>query len=674
MNSLVWYYRIRPFIPRRLQISLRRVLAARKKKGHHAVWPIHYESAKPPENWAGWPGQKKFALVLTHDVDTARGYQRCPDLKRLEEKLGFRSSFNFVPEGYDVARTLREELAASGFEVGVHGLTHDVRLFVQKKRFDQSVPRINAFLKEWHAVGFKAPCMVRNLEWIAELDIQYDSSTFDTDPFEPKPVGVGTIFPFMFCGAQGTRSYVELPYTLPQDHGLFVILKEDGIDIWKRKLAWIADHGGMALLTTHPDYMYFGSGRKGPEDYSAEVYASFLEHIRTEYAGQYWQALPKDVASFWKGLVNGPVLYEDEPGRASAPETGPQKVWIDLDNTPHVPFFVPIIKELESRGIQVLLTARDAFQVCELATQKGLDFKKIGRHWGKRKLMKVIGWLQRSARLLPFAWKNKPVLALSHGSRSQVLTAKLLGLPTVVIADYEHARSAPLAVPDWEICPDVISAAELPSHKVLKYHGLKEDVYVPFFQPNPAILEELGLSDDDLVLTVRPPATEAHYHNPESEAIFSELMSWVLAHPRTKIILLPRNRKQGQSILKENPAWVRTGRVIIPPSAVDGLNLIYFSDLVVSGGGTMNREAAALGVPVYSIFRGPLGEVDRHLVAEGRLIMISSPQEISTKINLAKRSKSFLFEPGERPALNQIVNHIEAILRQTRGKRRRRLF
>ena len=672
MNSLVWYYRIRPLIPRRLQISLRRFLAARKKKGFHAVWPIHYESAKAPKNWAGWPGQKKFALVLTHDVDTARGHHQCPDLKKLEERLGFRSSFNFVPEGYDVSRALRLDLSASGFEVGVHGLTHDARLFVQKKRFDQSVPRINAILKEWNAVGFKAPCMVSNLEWISELDIQYDSSTFDTDPFEPKPVGVGTIFPFMFSNGQGGRSYVELPYTLPQDHGLFVILEEKSIDIWKKKLAWIAANGGMALLTTHPDYMDFGNARKGPEDYSAEIYASFLEHIKTEYSGQYWHALPREVASFWKAMVNGPVLYEDGHAKTPAPKTSPQKVWIDLDNTPHVPFFIPIIKELESRGIQVLLTARDAFQVCELATQKGLDFKKIGRHWGKRKLMKVIGWLQRSARLLPFAWKNRPVLALSHGSRSQVLTAKLLGIPTVVIADYEHARAAPFAVPDWEICPDVISATELPGHKVLKYHGLKEDVYVPFFQPDPAILDELGLNEDDLILTVRPPATEAHYHNPESEAIFSELMSWALAHPGTKVILLPRNKKQGQSLLKENPDWVRSGRVIIPPSAVDGLNLIYFSDLVVSGGGTMNREAAALGIPVYSIFRGPLGEVDRQLEAEGRLVMISSPREIATKINLTKRAKSFLFEAGERPALTQIVNHIETILGETPKKRRRR--
>lgn len=340
----------------------------------------------------------------------------------------------------------------------------------------------------------------------------------------------------------------------------------------------------------------------------------------------------------------------------------PSRIWIDLDNTPHVPFFVPIIRELEAKGFQVLLTARDAFQVCELATQQRLDFKKLGRHWGKNKAMKVMGWLDRSVRLAPYARRQRPDLALSHGSRSQVLAAKLLGVPTVVIADYEHARTAPFAVPDWEICPDVIRMADLPGRRVLKYHGLKEDVYVPFFKPDPSIMRDLGLGSEDLIFTVRPPATEAHYHNPESERLFVDVMSYILARPESKIVLLPRNKKQAQAIIKSHRDWFEAARVKIPNSAVNGLNLIYFSDAVVSGGGTMNREAAALGVPVYSIFRGPLGEVDRRLQAEGRLIMISSAKEIPEKIRLAKRSKPLVFLAGPRPALTQIVAHIEAIL------------
>jgi predicted glycosyltransferase/peptidoglycan/xylan/chitin deacetylase (PgdA/CDA1 family) len=672
MNSLIWYYRIRPFIPRRLQITLRRFLAGQIKHRSRSYWPIRWDAAKAPKDWAGWPQGKKFALVLTHDVDTAIGRDRCRDLKRLEEDRDFRSSFNFVPADYAVPPDLRAELAAAGFEIGIHGLTHDARLFMEKKRFDESAPKINAFLRDWGVVGFNAPCMVSNLEWIAKLEIEYDNSTFDTDPFEPKSEGVATIFPFVFQRGSEGHSYVELPYTLPQDHALFIILREKTINIWKKKLAWIAEKGGMALLNTHPDYMRFKVGKLGLEDYPATFYADFLDHIKENYAGQYWHVLPKQMARFWRSTVNGPILLTDRGSKVPSSTASPKRIWIDLDNTPHVPFFIPIIRELKARGFKVFLTARDAFQVCELADQQRLDYQRIGRHWGKQKAMKVFGWLLRSARLAPFALRTKPSLALSHGSRSQALIANLLGIPTVMIADYEHARSVPFAIPDWEISPDVIPAEELPSSKVLKYQGLKEDVYVPFFEPNPSLLDELGLNDDDLVVTVRPPATEAHYHNPESEVILRELMQWLLTQPLVKIVLLPRDQKQGEILFREHPTWMDSKRVILPARAVDGLNLIFFSDLVISGGGTMNREAAALGIPVYSIFRGPLGEVDRHLVAEGRLTMISSPNEISTKIKLLKRSRSLLFEAGERPALSQIIQHIEMIFCQTGGRKRRR--
>jgi hypothetical protein len=300
MKTLLWYYRIRPWIPRRVQILLRRALAARKIEASRAVWPIRPETAKPPNNWAGWPNKKKFAFVLSHDVDTAAGHDRCRKLEHLEEELGFRSSFNFVPEGYKVSRALRSDLVVSGFEVGVHGLSHDPRLLIQKKRFDSNSPRIKAYLKEWGAVGFNAPSMVSNLDWISSLDVEYDSSTFDTDPFEPISEGAGTIFPFVYCGRYGTHPFVELPYTLPQDHCLFIILKEKNIDTWKKKLAWIAANGGMALLNTHPDYMHFGGGRRGFEEYPAEFYAVFLEHIREAYSGQYWHVLPRELARFWK--------------------------------------------------------------------------------------------------------------------------------------------------------------------------------------------------------------------------------------------------------------------------------------------------------------------------------------------------------------------------------------
>jgi predicted glycosyltransferase len=337
-------------------------------------------------------------------------------------------------------------------------------------------------------------------------------------------------------------------------------------------------------------------------------------------------------------------------------------VWIDLDNTPHVPFFIPIKKELEKRGVRVLLTARNAFQVCELASMNGLVFTTIGHHYGKNILMKLFGWLWRALELAPFALRNKPDLALSHGSRSQVLLANSLGIPTVVITDYEHYKTPPLSRPKWEIVPAVMASAQLPGKNVLKYAGLKEDVYIPLFVPSPGILDELRLDEHDLIVTVRPPAVEAHYHNPESEAIFSRLMDWILSSSDAKIVLLPRNAKQGIAIRKKNGPWFATERVIIPGKALNGLNLLYFSDVVISGGGTMNREAATLGIPVYSIFRGPQGHVDRQLEAEGRLVMIAAPEEIPRKIKLTRRAKSPRFESGHRPALEEIVKHIETIM------------
>jgi len=269
----------------------------RKRVKYAHVWPIDEKAAKPPEGWTGWPDGKKFALVLTHDVETAEGQDNCLKLAKLEKDLGFRSSFNFVPEGYRLFPELRNYLTQNGFEVGVHGLRH-VNLFKSKTTFQESAKQINQYLKDWQSVGFRAPSMYHNLDWIGDLDIQYDSSTFDTDPFEPQPDGVGTIFPFWVSGNHTQKGYIELPYTLPQDHSLFVIMGEKNIDIWKKKLDWIVEHGGMALLITHPDYMNFSERSKSIEKYPAKYYEELLNYIKGKYSGQYWNVLLKDLANF----------------------------------------------------------------------------------------------------------------------------------------------------------------------------------------------------------------------------------------------------------------------------------------------------------------------------------------------------------------------------------------
>jgi glycosyltransferase involved in cell wall biosynthesis/peptidoglycan/xylan/chitin deacetylase (PgdA/CDA1 family) len=266
---------------------------------YSAVWPIDEKAARPPENWQGWLESKKFAFVITHDVETARGLDNCRALMDMEEKYGFRSSFNFVADDYAIPQDLLDEMRRRGFEIGGHGLHHNGNLFQSRNVFDEHTIRINQFLKKHSIVGFRCPSMYHNLDWIHELNIEYDASTFDTDPFEPQPDSAATIFPFWIAGPDGSRGYVELPYTLPQDFLLFILLQEKNIDIWKNKLDWIVRHSGMALFISHPDYMSF-NGANHYEKYPAKYYEDFLKYVRTKYEGQYWHALPKEVAAFWQ--------------------------------------------------------------------------------------------------------------------------------------------------------------------------------------------------------------------------------------------------------------------------------------------------------------------------------------------------------------------------------------
>ena len=299
MNRNSIYYTLKPFIPRQFQIFLRQQRAKYLRKKCTQIWPINPNSGKPSDGWKGWPNGKKFALVLTHDVDTAKGHEKSRQLMAVEKNLGFRSSFNFVPERYNVSPELRHYLNKNGFEVGVHGLKHDGKLYHSKEIFQRRAIRINQYLKEWESVGFRSPAMHHNLDWLHYLDIEYDASTFDTDPFEPQADDVGTIFPFWVKEASAQRGYVELPYTLPQDSTIFVLMKEKTINIWKQKLDWIIEHGGMALMNTHPDYMNFGGNRLDREEYPAEYYEEFLRYIKDKYEGQYWHVLPRDMARFW---------------------------------------------------------------------------------------------------------------------------------------------------------------------------------------------------------------------------------------------------------------------------------------------------------------------------------------------------------------------------------------
>jgi predicted glycosyltransferase len=367
-----------------------------------------------------------------------------------------------------------------------------------------------------------------------------------------------------------------------------------------------------------------------------------------------------------------PHLEAPEVSRAEkAPHRG-QKVWIDLENSPHVPFFRPIIKELEDRGCDVVLTARDCFQVCELADMAGMNYRKIGHHYGKNSLAKVAGLGIRVLQMAPFVLREKPVVSVSHGSRSLLVLSALLGIPSINIADYEHADHRLTTwlgsvKKKWVLTPDVIPPEIFEKHGMLKDHilhypGIKEDVYTPFFLPDSSLKEKLGLQSTDIVVTIRPPATEAHYHNPESEKLLLAVFELVGSHPDVKTVLLPRTPRQEAELRQARPDLFASQRILVPKHAVDGLDLIWYSDVVISGGGTMNREAAALGVPVYSLFRGTMGAVDKHLAETGKLVLLQSERDVREKLNLRHRNRTVSSKPRLRGTLDAVVNHIGAVM------------
>ncbi len=368
--------------------------------------------------------------------------------------------------------------------------------------------------------------------------------------------------------------------------------------------------------------------------------------------------------------IASPEAIEVAPWRprtASPSTIAKGKIWIDLDNSPHVPFFAPIVQALHERGHTTILTARDCFQVHELADRMNLNYRLIGRHFGKNKILKLAGLCWRALQLMPTVATEKPDLAVSHCSRSQLIVSTSLRIPSLAISDYEFSTGSVVIYPTWQMCPEVIPDAALPRgwNRVLRYPGIKEDVYVPRFVPDPRLRSQLRLRENDLVVTLRPPANEAHYHTPKSDELFDAAVEFLSKTPAVKLVAVPRNEKQAASLRQKWPALFSTGRMRIPDRVVDGLNLIWYSDLVVSGGGTMNREAAALGVPVFSVFRGQIGAVDQFLRRKGRLVLLESIEDVHTKISVARRKRPVRPENADRTALRSIVGHIVGILEST---------
>src|SRR5437667_927516 len=308
------------------------------------------------------------------------------------------------------------------------------------------------------------------------------------------------------------------------------------------------------------------------------------------------------------------------------------RIWIDLANSPHVPFFRALIPEFVERGHQVEITARDFAQTVELATKAGMMPHVIGRHGGGTFRGKAGNLIGRAAALRKWARDRGFDLAVSHNSYAQISAAAALGIKTVTLMDYEHQPANHLAfrLASRVIVPRPFPAEELRKYgastrKVRRYDGMKEDVYLADFAPDPRFAEalrKLGVASQDVLVVARPPAREALYHRFENE-LFDDLLTALSARADVKVVLLPRTEPQRADFEAR-----KLTNMIIPREALDGANLIAAADLVISAGGTMNREAAVLGVPAASIYAGKWAAVDEQLRREGRLQRITSKEEI----------------------------------------------
>ena len=310
------------------------------------------------------------------------------------------------------------------------------------------------------------------------------------------------------------------------------------------------------------------------------------------------------------------------------------RIWIDLANSPHVPFFRALVDEFTTRGHAVEITARDFAETVPLAMTAKLNPVVIGAHGGRDLSAKAGNLFQRAWALRAWASSRSFDLAVSHNSYSQILAARGLNLSSVTLMDYEHQPANHLAfrLASKVIVPEAFPADGLSRYgaattKVRRYHGIKEDVYLADFHANPEFklsLQALGVTPEDVLVVVRPPARDALYHRFENE-LFDELLQRLEQTPAVKTILLPRNEAQRATFQSR-----ASQKMLLPPQPLDGANLIAASDLVVSAGGTMNREAAALGVPAATIYAGKWAAIDEALVQAGRLRRIVSRADLES--------------------------------------------
>jgi predicted glycosyltransferase len=330
-----------------------------------------------------------------------------------------------------------------------------------------------------------------------------------------------------------------------------------------------------------------------------------------------------------------------------------RKVWIDLTNSPHVLFFRPILRRLDEAGIESVVTARDFAQTLGLLQRYDIEHTVIGRHGGASVTGKGLGLVRRSGSLLRFGRGKGITQAVSHGSNDLAIAARLLRLHSTVLHDYEGAAGMHrinFRLASKVMTPDVIPYSALAGYglderRYRPYHGIKEQVALADFSADDGVFEELGLDRERPIVVLRPPATMSLYHRGIENTVFDDVLTRLLDSD-VQVVLLPRTAEQAES-------FADAAGVIIPARPVDGPSLVWAADAVVSAGGTMNREAAVLGVPTWTTFAGQLGAVDRELVDEGRMQVLERAEDIV----IAKR------EPHE-PRFEAIADEVtEEILR-----------
>jgi len=314
----------------------------------------------------------------------------------------------------------------------------------------------------------------------------------------------------------------------------------------------------------------------------------------------------------------------------SKARSGGPRLWIDMTNSPHVLVLRPIIDEFRRRGWDVTVTAREFAQTIPLLERFGIEYKLIGRHRGRRLAAKAWGMAARSAEMLLFGAGKDFDLGLSHASNDLPVVTRLLGIPHVTMFDYEFAKlshSINVRFSTKSLIPEAIEVEALAPYggtpaKVDRYPGLKEEYYLSDFEPDPSILEQLGLDTSNVIVVLRTPPSLAAYHRMENP-VFDEVLRSIAAKADVQAVVLLRTPEQRAGV-----EAINAGNIIIPDQVIDAQSLVYFADVVVSGGGTLNREAVALGTPAYTVFQGVMGAVDKDLLDQGRLHLLERHEDL----------------------------------------------